>query len=158
MGAGKLRVRAGSGVMAAAAVAVTALAGGCSGAASSSLAVSPAQSPATPTVTPTSVPVLGRLTLGSFPATPDGLQALAVCEQWAGLRGQYVALVRSDTPYQLEQWFSGSQWSTAFTDAGQFSADPAYRKITAAFGVATSGEVASITTARLLDAACTAAD
>jgi hypothetical protein len=161
MGAGKLRVLAGrgGGVVA---VGVAALAAACSHAASTS---SPAAgqtpapvTPATPTVSPSTVPVLGAMTYGTFPATKDGLSALTLCEQWAGLRGEYVSRVRSDTPYQLEQWFSSTVWRTAFSANSPLRVDPAYTGISTGFGLATTGEAASIHSARLLDQACAAAD
>lgn len=160
MGAGKLRELASRGVAAGLAIGVTALAAACSSTSTSppSLAAEQTAAPATPTVTPTSVPVLGTLTIGTFPSTPDGLKALTVCEQWAGLRGAYVSRVRADTPYQLEQWFSGSQWTVAFKSANQFKTDPDYSRISASFGVATVGDTADIADARLLDQACAAAD
>jgi hypothetical protein len=156
MGAGKLRVLAGRGIVA---VGVAVLAAGCGHAApASSPAEGQTPGPATPTVTPSTVPVLGTMTYGTFPATSDGSSALTLCEQWAVLRGQYVSRVRADTPFQLEQWFSSAVWRTAFTANGPLPTDPAYSEISTAFGVATSGEAASISSARMLDKACSAAD
>jgi hypothetical protein len=154
MGAGKLRVLAGRGIVA---VGVAVLAAAC-GQAASSPAAGQTPGPATPTVTPSTVPVLGPMTYGAFPATSDGSSALTLCEQWAVLRGQYVSRVRADTPFQLEQWFSSAVWRTAFTANGPLVTDPAYSEISTAFGVATSGEAASISSARMLDKACSAAD
>jgi hypothetical protein len=111
------------------------------------------------TVTPTAVPVLGRLTLGSFPATSDGSSALTVCQQWAGLRGQYLPRLRQDSSFQLEQWFStGPQWLTAFSAASPLKTDPRYLYISTAFGLVSTAAAASESTARLLDQACAAAD
>jgi hypothetical protein len=156
MGAGKLRVLAGRGIVA---VGVAVLAAACGHAAStSSPAAGQTPGPATPTVTPSTVPVLGPMTYGTFPATSDGSSALTLCEQWAVLRGQYVSRVRADTPFQLEQWFSSAVWGTAFTANAPLLTDPAYSEISTAFGVATSGEAASISSARMLDKACSAAD
>ena len=104
------------------------------------------------------MPVLGQLTLGLFPSTGNGAQALMLCEQWAGLRGAYVARVRADTPYELEQWFSSTAWRQAFTANRLLRADPAYSDISTAFGLATTGQAASIASARFLDRACTQAD
>jgi hypothetical protein len=101
----------------------------------------------------------GGLTLGTFPATTDGAAALGLCRQWAGLRGQYAAQLRRDTAFQLEQWFSTSpQWLVAFTDNSPLKTDPRYVYITVAFGLAAAAEAASLSSARLLDDACAAAD
>ena len=156
MGAGKkLCVLAGRGIVA---VGVAALASGCGHASSLSLAAEQTPGSATPTVTPSSVPVLGKLTFGTFPATADGIRALMVCEQWAGLRGEYVSRVQADTPYELEQWFSSAVWRPAFTANSPLRVDPAYGDISTAFGLATSGQSASIASARLLDKACATVD
>ena len=98
MRAGKLRGLAGCGLVAAG---VVALASGCSGASSSSAAPGAALPPATPSMTPTAVPVLGKLSFGTFPASTDGLKALDMCEQWAQLRAQYVSRVKSSTACAL---------------------------------------------------------
>ena len=159
MGAGKLRVLAGRGIAAVGVAVLAVLAAACGHAASaSSSAAGQTPGPATPTVTPSTVPVLGTMTYGTFPATTDGSSALTLCEQWAVLRGQYVSRVRADTPFQLEQWFSSAVWRTAFTANGPLLTDPAYSAISTAFGVAASGEAASIPSARMLDKACSAAD
>jgi hypothetical protein len=159
MGAAKLRVLAGHGVVAVGGAALAALAAACSNAASlPSPAAGQTPGPATPTVSPSTVPVLGAMTYGTFPATKDGVSALTLCEQWAGLRGQYVSRVRSDTPYQLEQWFSSPVWHAAFSANSPLRVDPAYTGISIGFGLATTGEAASIPSARLLDKACAAAD
>jgi hypothetical protein len=114
--------------------------------------------PATPTVTPSTVPVLGKLAFGTFPSTWDGTRALALCEQWSGLRGQYVTLVGTRTPFQLEQWFSSTAWRPAFIANSPLRTDPAYSDINTAFGLVSTGEAASIANARFLDKACAAAD
>jgi hypothetical protein len=157
MGAGKLRVLAGRGVVA---VLVAALTAACDHAAStSSPAAGQTPGPATPTVTPSAVPVLGAMTYGTFPATKDGTSALTLCEQWAGLRGQYVAHVQAGhTAYQLEQWFSSAVWQTAFSANTPLRVDASYSEISVAFLVATSGDAASILDAKMLDRACAAAD
>lgn len=164
MGAGKPRARAGRGSVvsvgaASVVIGVAALAGGCASA-PSALALAAGQSPgrALPTVTPASVPALGGLTYGTFPATNDGLRALTLCEQWAGLRAEYVARIPADTPYQREQWFSGREWEAAFSADSPLKTDPAYTGISTAFGLASAGDAASIASARLLDKACAAAD
>ncbi|MGH3206425.1 MAG: hypothetical protein ACRDNO_01550 [Trebonia sp.] len=160
MRAGKLRVLAGRGVVAAA---VAAVAAACSHAASptspAALAAGQTPGPATPSVTPSTVPVLGPMTYGTFPATKDGMSALRLCEQWSELRGQYVARVQAQhTAYQLEQWFSGPVWQAAFGASNPLRVDASYSEISVAFVVATSGDVASIPNAKMLDRACAAAD
>lgn len=108
---------------------------------------------------PPGVPVLGRLTLGAFPATTDGTAAQTLCEQWAALRGQYIPQLRHDTPFQLEQWFSsGPQWLVAFSAGTPLKTDPDYVYISTAFGLVSTAAAASVGNARLLDAACAAAD
>jgi hypothetical protein len=157
MGAGKLRVRAGR----AAAAGLAALAAACGHAAPAPPAAVALVGPtttATPTVSASAVPALGAMTYGAFPATSDGLAALALCEQWAVLRAQYVTRVLADTPYQLEQWFSSATWRDAFTDNKPLRTDPSYVNISVAFGLATTGDAASVANARMLDRACAAAD
>ena len=110
-------------------------------------------------MTPSAVPVLGPMTYGTFPATKDGESALTLCEQWAGLRGQYVAHVQAGhTAYQLEQWFSSGVWQAAYSANTPLRVDAGYSEISVAFLVATSGDAASILNARMLDRACAAAD
>jgi hypothetical protein len=156
MGAGKLRVLAGRGVVA---VGVATLLAGC-GQASPAASLAPWQTPppATPTMTPSAVPVLGQLAFGTFRATGDGANALSLCEDWAGLRGQYVARVGTGTPYQLEQWFSSAVWRPAFNVSSSLRLDPHYGEVSVAFGLATTGAAASVGSAKLLDKACAAAD
>ncbi len=153
MKAGKLRVLAACGV----AAGMAALVGGCTSS-SSSLAPGATAPPATPTVTPTAVPVLGSLKLGTFPDAGDGVNALTVCEQWAGLRGQYVTQVKSDSVMQLELWFSSPVWLSAFSANSPLKSDPNYSNISTAFGLVTAADVASVANARMLDAACASAD
>jgi hypothetical protein len=144
----KVWVLAGRGIVA---LGVAAVAAACGSASGAGLAV--------PTVTPTPVPVLGAMTFAAFPNTWDGLRALTVCEQWAGLRAQYVANVKVDTPHQLELWFSTSPaWTTAFGANSELKTDPNYINISNAFGLVTAGDVASLSSARLLDQACAAGD
>lgn len=150
MGAGKprsLRTRAAvviAGLAAAAAVA------GCDSAAS---AASPDETPAA-----ASAPGLGLLRIGSFPSTWDGSQAQRLCDQWAGLRGQYAGQVRRDTPFELEQWFSTRTWLPAFNANSPLKTDPKFLYISSAFGLVSTAAAASLDNARLLDAACAAAD
>jgi hypothetical protein len=154
MRAGKLRELAGCGVIAAG---VVALACGCS---STSSALPPGATPlpATPSMTPTPVPVLGAMTLGTFPSTVDGLKALDLCEQWAQLRGQYVSMVKTSTPHQLDLWFSGPLWNNAYGDETHLKLDPDFSNISMAFGLATVGDEATLANAGLLDQACESAN
>jgi hypothetical protein len=156
MGAGKPRVLACAG---SAALWVALLASGCGTASSSS--VPPGQAPdpaATPTVSPRAIPVLGSMSYGTFPASTDGIAALSLCEQWAVLRDEYVATLRADTPYQLEQWFSGPAWLPAFQANHPLKIDPDYSQINTAFTLVSTGAVASVANAELLDVACAGAD
>jgi hypothetical protein len=109
-------------------------------------------------VTSPAVPLLGRLVLGAFPSTLNGSRALTVCQQWDGLRAQYVVLVQADTPFQLEQWFSSAAWRPAFSANSPLKTDPRYGNISTAFGLVSTGTAASLDSARSLDAACAAAD
>ena len=148
---------------AAALTALTALTVAAAGCAASgpadSLAAAQTPPPLTPTMTPAAVPVLGKLTLGRFPSTLDGGKALQLCEDWAGLRGQYAARVEAGAdPFAMEQWFSSAVWQTAFKANSPLQDDPGYGAISVAFGMATIGQSASIAAAKRLDAACTAAD
>jgi hypothetical protein len=159
MEAGKLRVRAGRGVVAVGVATLAALAAGCGHASSTApLATGQTPPPATPTMTPSVVPALGKLTFGTFPSTMDGTRALSLCEDWAELRAQYVVRVGKETPYELEQWFSGPAWRPAFSANSPLRTDPNYGAIDTAFGLATTGGTASIAEAKLLDKACAAAD
>jgi hypothetical protein len=155
MGAGNLRELVGCGVIAAG---VVALACGCTSASSSSLPPGATPPPATPTMTPTAVPVLGKLTLGTFPGTADGMKALDLCEQWAQLRAQYVTMVKASTPRQLVVWFSGPLWNGAYADETHLKLDPNFGNISLAFGLATVADEASIASAGLLDRACSSAN
>lgn len=102
--------------------------------------------------------MLGSMSYGTFPASKDGMDALIVCEQWAVLRDQYVERVRTDTPYQLEQWFSSPAWLPAFRANSPLKTDPDYSQISTAFGLASTGAAASVANAELLDQACATAD
>ena len=158
MGAGKLRAFAVATASAAALAASATLAGGCGTAGSSSLAAGQTPDPAAPTMTPSAVPVLGKLKFGTFPGTESGAKALQLCEDWAGLRGEYVVHLESDTRYQLERWFSSPVWQPAFDTNSPLSNNPNYGDITVAFGQATTSATASIPAARQFDRACEAAD
>jgi hypothetical protein len=128
------------------------------GAAGQVAAAGRVQGTATSTVAPSTVPVLGKLSFGTFPSTWDGTRALALCEQWSGLRGQYVTRIRSQTPYQLEQWFSSAAWRPAFVANTPLRTDPAYSHLDTAFGLVSTAAAASIASARVLDQACGAVD
>jgi hypothetical protein len=159
MRAGNPRVLACLGAAALGMMALAGLVAGCGHPSSErALALGQAPPPATPTMTPSAVPVLGPLTLGTFPSTWDGTRALNLCEDWAGLRAQYVARVGRDTPFRLEQWFSGAAWQPAFGANRPLLTDPAYGNIDAAFGQATIPDSASVARAGVLDRACAAAD
>ena len=168
MGAGKPRVLAGRGVFGRgvgrsvagwglAAVGLAVLAGACDSGSSSPAAAQP-PAPATPTVTPSTVPVLGKLSFGTFPSTWNGTRALMLCEQWSGLRGEYVPHLRQDTPYELEQWFSSTDWRAAFIANSPLRNDPAYSNISTAFGLTSTAGAASVDNAKWLDQGCAAAD
>ena len=165
MGAGKPRVLAGRSVSGRsvvgwglAAVGAAALVGACSGGSPSPVNTAQPSVPATPTVTPSTVPVLGQLSFGTFPSTWDGTRALMLCEQWSGLRGEYVPHLRRDTPYELEQWFSSNDWRAAFIANSPLRTDPAYSNISIAFGLVSTAAAASIDNAKWLDRGCAAAD
>lgn len=153
MRAGKLRVRAAHGVVAAA---VAVLGCACSGSSSTLSNGEPA--PATPSVTPTAVPVLGGMKLATFPQSWDGMRALQVCEQWALLRGEYVTRVRKENTLQLQLWFSSDDWLTAFNANSALKVDPSYMHISTDLGIVTAPGGASIAAARMLDASCAAGD
>jgi hypothetical protein len=157
MGAGKLRVLAVRGsVVAGAIIGVAALAVGCG---SVSAAPPGAAAQGTPPPAPKTVPVLGRLDLGSFPATLDGGHAKLVCQEWAGLRGGYVTRLGRDTPFQLEQWISTSpQWAAAFSANSPLKTDAGYTYVNTAFGLVSTAAAASVDNARLMDGACAHAD
>jgi hypothetical protein len=157
MAAGKRRVPGGAAVRAMALAALAMTAAGC-GSAASSPVTGQAPPPLAPAMTPTAVPGLGRLALGTFPATDGGRHALQLCEDWAGLRGQYAARVEAGaTPFQMEQWFSSAAWQAPFKANSPLQDNPGYGAISTAFGMATIGQSASVAAARRLDAACAAA-
>jgi hypothetical protein len=153
MRAGKLRVLAAHGVVAAT---VAVLASACSGSSSTLSNGEPA--PATPSVTPTAVPVLGDMKLATFPQSWDGMRALQVCEQWALLRGEYVTRVRKENTLQLQLWFSSDDWLTAFNANSSLKIDPGYMHISTDLGIVTAPGGASISASRMLDASCAAGD
>lgn len=108
-----------------------------------------ATSPATPAPA-------GPLVLAHFPSTTDGKLARDICEQWARLRAEYYSRVQQDTPYQLNQWFSSSDWARENNDGLQLGDDPDYSNIETAFGAGLVGDMASIASGRQIDRACSA--
>jgi hypothetical protein len=106
----------------------------------------------------TSAAAVAPLKLANFPATKDGDLARTICQAWAELRGQYYSRVKSDSPSQLSQWFSGPDWTTVHADGLQLTADRAYSHLGASLGVATAGRAASAKTGQAVDRACSAGD
>lgn len=117
-------------------------------------AAATASTPASAPAASSAAPALGPMTPGRFPSTTDGRLAAAICRAWSGLRQQYAALQDSDSPAQLNQWFSGPDWSTVQADAARLGNDPAYGHLETALGVAMTGDEASMATARSVDRAC----
>jgi hypothetical protein len=107
-----------------------------------------------PAQTSGAIPTLAPLTIADFPQTTDGRQARDVCEQWAKLRTEYVSAVVNDSPYQLNQWFSGPDWAKAEAGMSNIGGDPTYTNLSAAYAEATIGDMADDSTARQLDKAC----
>jgi hypothetical protein len=151
MGAGKLRFLRTRGAVVIASLAAAAAVAGCDSAASA------ASSETTPAAQ-ASAPGLGLLRIGAFPSTWDGSQARRLCDEWAGLRGQYATQVSRDTPFELEQWFSAPSWHPAFAANSPLRTDTNYMYISGAFGLVSTAAAASMDNARLLDTACAAAD
>jgi hypothetical protein len=154
MGAGRLRALVGCGAAAGLALLVSA----CASTAPAATTAVVAAGPARPATAPGFVAGLGRMSYGTFSSSWGGTRALIVCQQWAGLRGQYVTRVRADTPFQLEQWFSGAAWLPSFVANTSIKDDPAYSSVSTAFGLVSTGAAASMGSARDLDRACAAAD
>jgi hypothetical protein len=142
MRAQALRRRGGSVILWAAAAA---LAAGCGTASAADLSAAG----------PTSA---GGLSFGQFPASWDGGRALRLCEDWAGLRAEYVRRVGQDSRFELEQWFSTRAWRPAFNANSPLKVDPAYQYISSTFGLVTAADAASVDSAQALDQACAAAD
>lgn len=118
-------------------------------------------STSSPTTSPSTVPSTivsppAPVTLGSFPHTPHGNLALAICEQWAGLQRRYYALLadRNTTPFQLDQWFSSPDWGPVRSGLLGLANDPAYTKLSTAIGVAMNGGTATVFNAQAVDQAC----
>jgi hypothetical protein len=121
-------------------------------------AISEAPIPSEAVIAPGTAPNLAPLALGSFPHTTDGKIAKQICEQWQGLRQEYVYRLTIDTPYQLNGWFSSSAWSKENNLANELDGDPAYSNLQGSLGVATIGDDASDANAALVDKACEKAD
>lgn len=134
--------------------AVAVLAGCGSSASSSSAAAAPSSGPAAPGTAPNLAP----LTLGHFPGTADGKLAKGICEQWQGLRQEYVYRLTIDSPYQMNQWFSSSAWAKEYALANELDGAPAYSNLQGALGVATVGDDAGDAVAAEVDKACEKAD
>ena len=87
------------------------------------------------------------------------MRALQVCEQWAMLRGEYVTRVRTDSTLQLQLWFSGDDWLTAFNANSGLKTDSTYSHISTDLGIVTAPRGAGISDAqdarRLLRGAAT---
>jgi hypothetical protein len=132
-------------------------------AACSSSTPSPAATSASPidnsaAVAPGPVASLGPLALGHFPSTTDGKLAKAICKSWSALRSEYVQKITADTAYQLNGWFSSSDWSTIQNDGMTLGSDPAYSNLETALGVGMVGDDASAASAKAIDKACKEAD
>ena len=114
--------------------------------------------PTAPPIAPGTAANLAPLTLGPFPDTADGEIAKRICEQWQGLRQEYVYRLTIDNSYQMNGWFSSSAWSKVQNDGMALGDDPAYSNLETALGVAITGEMASTANAAAVDKACAAAD
>jgi hypothetical protein len=101
---------------------------------------------------------LAPLTLGHFAASTDGELAGQICTQWRGLRQDYVDRATDDTVYQMNQWFSSSDWSKIQDDAEILGNDPAYSELETALGVGMVGDMAGPASAATIDKACKDAD
>lgn len=119
---------------------------------------SPSSVPAPAPPSPSAAVTLGPRKLASFPSTAGGRAARGTCEAWRDLRREYASRVASDSPYQLNQWFSSAAWRKARSDVNELGADPAYAHLEVAYGLATYGDAAGIPNARLMDAACSKGD
>jgi hypothetical protein len=88
------------------------------------------------------------LVLAHFPSTTDGRLARSICRQWERLRAEYYYRVQVDTPYQLNQWSSSSDWTTEYSDANEFGDDPAYVNIESSLGAGLVGDMANVAAPR----------
>lgn len=125
---------------------------------SSPASSSAANSPAAAAATPPAAAALGPLTLADFPSTAGGKDARGICETWLTLRQQYEDRMTTDSPYQLNQWFSSAAWQKTQADGMALGNDPAYQHLETALGEATVGDMADAGTVRLMDAACAKGD
>jgi hypothetical protein len=94
--------------------------------------------------------------VGNFPDTAHGNAARAMCEQWGGLERSYYARLAdpNTTPFQLDQWFAGPDWSGVRADLLGLSNDPAYAHLSTAFSAAMNGGTATIANAKAVDESC----
>jgi hypothetical protein len=125
---------------------------------SSPASSSPAAVAAPPLPPPPTAVTLGPLKLADFPATVGGKEARGICEAWQELRQQYEDRMVTDSPYQLNQWFSSAVWQKEQADAIRLGADPAYTHLEVAFGVGLVGDEADSGTVKLMDSACAKGD
>ena len=72
------------------------------------------------------------------------------------LRGEYVTRVRKDSTLQLQLWFSGDDWLTAFNANSGIKTDSTYSHISTDLGIVTAPRGAGISAGRMLDASCAA--
>ncbi len=101
---------------------------------------------------------LGQLTLARFPSTSSGKEARGICETWQKLRREYAGRLAADSPYQLNQWFSGPDWHKSWEDGAALGNDPAYSNLEVAYGTATVGDEAGAATIKQMDEACAKGD
>jgi hypothetical protein len=120
-------------------------------------AASPSSATAALPPPPTAV-TLGALTLADFPSTAAGNEARGICEAWLRLRQQYEDRMVTDSPYQLNQWFSSAAWQKAQSDGAALGNAPAYSRLETALGEALAGDVAGAETVKLMDSACAKGD
>jgi hypothetical protein len=155
----KLRPLASAGLAAASCILLVSACGTSSPAPAATSIATPAALPSSPAAaSPATEVTPGPLTLAHFPSTTDGKLARDECEQWVQLRAEYYSRVQNDTPYQLNQWFSSSDWAKEINDSYPLGADPDYSNIETAFAGGLVGDMASVASARQIDRACAAGD
>jgi hypothetical protein len=145
----------------AAAIAIPAAFGIAACASSSSAPPAAAASPAATAAAmppPPPAPAVGPLTIAHFASTSGGDAARGICEQWVILRHEYANRLATDSPYQLNQWFSSADWHKARSDGNALGDDPAYSHLEVALGEAMVGDMADAGTIRLMDDACARGD
>ena len=147
--------------LAAAALAAAALSATACGASAPAVSAASAavSSPVAPPLSPPPTAVtLAPLKLADFPSSAVGNDARGVCEAWLTLRQQYENRMVTDSPYQLNQWFSSSAWHKSWTDANALGNDPAYSHLEVAYGIATVGDMVDSGTVKQMDGACAKGD